>query len=186
MKGSLIVLYGVLGYLFFNGRVPPGHLVCVGHGRVAAPVTSKQSIADQGGLARPVRHAAQRHGAEGLKRAWTKLLPTATERSTYVLFASAPLLALVEFWQPLRSKPYNPPTLQTPGPYRWVPAQSVGHLFFAVMCTAYILLAIQLGERDLITFHGEVYGTYRSGVSMLVPWPRRRNPATTRAQKGAA
>ena len=49
-----------------------------------------------------------------------------------------------------------------------------GHLFFALMCTAYILVAIQFEERDLIRDHGEDYKVYRSGVSMLVPWPKTR------------
>jgi protein-S-isoprenylcysteine O-methyltransferase Ste14 len=42
------------------------------------------------------------------------------------------------------------------------------------MCTAYILLAIQFEERDLIQILGEDYKVYRSGVSMLVPWPVKR------------
>ncbi len=45
------------------------------------------------------------------------------------------------------------------------------------MTTAYIFVAIQLEERDLITFHGEQYKVYRSGVSMLVPWPRKKMPS---------
>jgi len=51
---------------------------------------------------------------------------------------------------------------------------TVGHLFFAVMTTAYILLAIQFEEHDLVQSHGEQYKIYRSGVSMLVPWPGKK------------
>jgi methanethiol S-methyltransferase len=35
------------------------------------------------------------------KRAWTKVVPEAAERSTYVLFSSVALIALFAFWQPL-------------------------------------------------------------------------------------
>jgi hypothetical protein len=42
------------------------------------------------------------------------------------------------------------------------------------MCTGYILVAIQLEERDLIIFHGESYRVYRSGVSMLLPLPAKK------------
>ena len=46
---------------------------------------------------------------------------------------------------------------------------SIGHLFFAGMTTAYILVAIQFEERDLIRAYGERYETYRKQVSMLTP-----------------
>ena len=46
---------------------------------------------------------------------------------------------------------------------------SLGHLFFAVMTTAYMLLAIQFEERDLLRAYGEKYANYRKQVSMLMP-----------------
>ena len=54
------------------------------------------------------------------------------------------------------------------------PRMTFGHLFFAIMTTAYILVAIQFEERDLIRAYGEVYRDYRQRVSMLIPIPRRR------------
>ncbi len=60
-----------------------------------------------------------------------------------------------------------------------------GHLFFAVMCTGYIVIAIQFEEHDLIAFHGEAYRIYRSGVSMLVPMPGKRF-VPTRESEGVA
>jgi protein-S-isoprenylcysteine O-methyltransferase Ste14 len=51
---------------------------------------------------------------------------------------------------------------------------SIGHLVFAIATTAYILIALQLEERDLMSIHGEAYEEYRRQVSMLVPLPRRK------------
>ena len=51
---------------------------------------------------------------------------------------------------------------------------TVAHLVFAVATTAYILIAIQLEERDLVRSYGGVYQGYRQRVSMLLPLPRRR------------
>jgi len=45
---------------------------------------------------------------------------------------------------------------------------TVAHLLFAVMTTAYILVAIQLEERDLLRAHPE-YARYRERVPMLIP-----------------
>ena len=108
--------------------------------------------------------------------------------STY-LINHFDLFGLQQVWCYWQGKPYEPPSFKMPGFYSFVrhpiyvgfliafwsaPRMTSGHLFFSLMCTGYILLAIQFEERDLITFHGEQYKVYRSGVSMLVPWPRKK------------
>lgn len=50
------------------------------------------------------------------------------------------------------------------------------HLLFALVTTAYILVAIQLEERDLVAALPE-YAAYRKQVPMLVPHPRPRRHA---------
>jgi protein-S-isoprenylcysteine O-methyltransferase Ste14 len=54
------------------------------------------------------------------------------------------------------------------------PRMTVGHLVFAIATTAYMLIAIQLEERDLADIHGTVYEEYRKQVPMLLPLPRKR------------
>ena len=172
------------------------------------------------------------------KRAWKKIVPTAVERSTYVLLATLILLLLYWKWQPMTTviwnvgnpnaatilrglfwigwgmvlvstflvdhfglfgmkqvynylvdKPDEPPPFKTPSLYKIVrhplylgfvisfwatPRMTAGHLFFAVMTTAYILVAIQFEERDLIRFYGDNYRRYRQQVSMLFPLRVRR------------
>jgi methanethiol S-methyltransferase len=57
---------------------------------------------------------------------------------------------------------------------------TLAHLLFAVSTTAYIVLAIQFEERDLIREHGGHYQTYRRSVPMLVPRLLRRRPSVER------
>ncbi len=54
------------------------------------------------------------------------------------------------------------------------PKISVGHLVFAIATTVYILIALQIEERDLTNMHGETYRKYKREVSMLIPLPKKK------------
>ncbi len=46
---------------------------------------------------------------------------------------------------------------------------TLAHLVFAIATTAYIVLAIQFEEKDLVFEHGAEYEEYRRTVPMLLP-----------------
>lgn len=49
------------------------------------------------------------------------------------------------------------------------PTMTLAHFVFAFATTAYIVLAIQFEERDLVAEHGAAYAKYRHTVPMLLP-----------------
>ena len=50
------------------------------------------------------------------------------------------------------------------------PTMTLGHLLFATVTTAYIVIGATLEERDLIAVFGNEYRDYRKQVAMLIPW----------------
>jgi protein-S-isoprenylcysteine O-methyltransferase Ste14 len=54
------------------------------------------------------------------------------------------------------------------------PTMTVGHLVFSIATTGYIVLGIQLEERDLIRIFGDAYRQYKLQVSMLLPLPSKK------------
>lgn len=105
------------------------------------------------------------------------------------------LFGVRQVWLYFRGKPYTNLKFTMPGPYKlvrhplyvgWImvfwatPTMTAGHLFFALITTIYILVAIQLEERDLTDAHGVAYLAYRNEVPMLIP----RISTTTVADSG--
>jgi protein-S-isoprenylcysteine O-methyltransferase Ste14 len=104
------------------------------------------------------------------------------------------LFGLRQVWLYLIGREYTPLQFKTPWLYKYVrhplyvgwffafwatPTMTVTHLLFAIATTAYILIAIQLEERDLVKSLPE-YKAYRKRVPMLIPRfaKRAHNPDT--------
>ncbi len=92
----------------------------------------------------------------------------------------------------LAGRPMPKPQFRMPLFYRYVrhpiylgfmiafwatPTMTVGHLLFAAVTTAYIVVGASLEEHDLVAVFGDDYRRYRQRVSMLIPWRRAGRPA---------
>jgi protein-S-isoprenylcysteine O-methyltransferase Ste14 len=98
------------------------------------------------------------------------------------------LFGLRQVWRHLLGQPQAGVKFSTPFLYRivrhplyvgWLlvfwgtPVMTASHLFFALVTTTYIFVAIQLEERDLTAVHPE-YAEYRRQVPMIAPGMPRR------------
>jgi methanethiol S-methyltransferase len=99
------------------------------------------------------------------------------------------LFGLRQVYLHQRGIEYTYPGFRTPLLYRLVrhpimlgfiiafwatPRMTTGHLLFAIVTLAYIVVALQFEERDLTNIHGEAYKAYQREVAMLVPIPKRK------------
>jgi protein-S-isoprenylcysteine O-methyltransferase Ste14 len=98
------------------------------------------------------------------------------------------LFGLKQVWKQFVQRPMPTHAFVTPFVYKLVrhplylgfllafwggPTMTAGHLLFAAAMTGYILIAIQLEERDLVRQLGQRYEEYRGQVPMLLPRPPR-------------
>jgi len=99
------------------------------------------------------------------------------------------LFGMKQVWQYYRGREFQTTPFRERSLYRWVrhplmlgfiiafwsaPTMSLGRLLFAVVTTLWILISIQLEERDLAQYLGEPYREYRERTPMLVPRPGSR------------
>ncbi|MEM9175709.1 MAG: methanethiol S-methyltransferase [Myxococcota bacterium] len=104
------------------------------------------------------------------------------------------LFGLRQVWDELRRRAARRDDFVTPSLYRYVrhplyvgwfitlwatPTLTTGHLLFAGTCTIYILVAVRLEERDLVSAFGRRYEDYQAATPMFVPKGRPAPEAVT-------
>ncbi|MEO6793154.1 MAG: methanethiol S-methyltransferase [Mycobacterium sp.] len=108
----------------------------------------------------------------------------ATAVASTFMISHFDLLGLRQAYFAWRAQPYTPIGFRAQALYRVVrhplmlgfviafwatPTMTAGHLLFAAATTGYILIALQLEERDLTAAIGDEYRQYRATVPMLIP-----------------
>lgn len=109
------------------------------------------------------------------------------------------LFGLKQVWRRLGNRVYRPPTFRTPSLYKLVrhplyigwftifwaaPVMTIAHFVFALVTTAYILIAIRWEEKDLVTAFGSTYLDYRARTPMLIPRVGSRRPGVVTNKAG--
>jgi protein-S-isoprenylcysteine O-methyltransferase Ste14 len=179
------------------------------------------------------------------KARWTKIVPRAMERSTFVLATCLCLGLLFWQWRPMTGvvwqieqplargvllavglagwllvlyssflidhfdlfglrqvvlywgrRPYTHRPFVERSLYKWIQhplmvgfliafwataTMTAGHLLFALVTTAYIVVGTRIEERDLARLLGDEYGQYRRRTARFLPLPRRPKAAAAEA-----
>lgn len=168
MGRFLYVLFGVIAYLIFFATF----LYLIGF---LADLPGLPRTVDSGPLAAPARAAivdlllvaifGLQHSIMArrrFKRVWTRLVPEAIERSTYVLFASAVLILLYVLWRPIPA-----PVWSVSGPLAW--------LLWSICALGWLIV---LSSTFLLN-HFELFGlsqVWRNLRGTVAATPRLREP----------
>ena len=106
MKRFIFLLYGILCYFVFLGTFSyligfTGNILVPKSidGELSVPIVQALLINFGLILLFAVQHSLM--AREAFKKRWTNIIPSAIERSTYVLVSSVALMILFYFWQPL-------------------------------------------------------------------------------------
>ena len=103
------------------------------------------------------------------------------------------LFGVRQVWHAYRGEPCPTNAFVTPGLYKrmrhpiyvawavifWAtPSMSTGHLFFAVVTTIYMVLAVFIEERDLVDHFGDAYRRYQETTPKFIPnWSAKEQGA---------
>ena len=116
---------------------------------------------------------------------WIHQLVQLNDSDLHRLINHFDLFGLRQVYLYLKGTPYTHLKFNTVGIYKYIrhplmvgwvlgfwstPVMTVGHLFFAVMTTIYIITTVPLEEKDLLHFLGEDYENYRQRTPRYIPF----------------